>query len=158
MEYSNETEADKFSSQKDRYKDIRVLLVEDNELNAEIAVELLKIAGMQVETACDGQVAVDMVRKSQPYYYDFIFMDIKMPNKNGYEATMEIRAMEREDLKEIPIVALSANSFLEDVQKSIASGMNDHVAKPVELYKLTDAIDKWVFSKEGSRREKDDLR
>ncbi len=136
------TELDRFR-QKD-YAGKRVLLVEDNELNREIAVELLEVIGIQVETAEDGQQAIDRVQETPEHYYDLIFMDIQMPVKNGYEATRGIRGLGRKDLKEIPIVAMSANAFADDIQQSIASGMNDHITKPVEVEKLTAALDKWL--------------
>lgn len=129
---------------KQDYQGVRVLLVEDNELNMEIAVEMLNMAGVQVETAADGQQAVDLVKERPPYYYGLIFMDIQMPNKNGYEATKEIRSMEREDLKQIPIIALSANAFSQDIRKSKEAGMNDHMAKPVGYEKFLQALETWL--------------
>jgi len=128
-----------------KYEGRRILLAEDNELNTEIAVELLGMTGASVETAVDGQKAVDMAQGHPPGWYDLIFMDIQMPNKNGYEATQEIRATaDRPDLREIPIVAMSANAFLEDVRKSRQAGMNAHLAKPVALDKLMAALDEWL--------------
>lgn len=128
-----------------KYEGRRILLAEDNELNTEIAVELLGMTGATVETAADGQEAVDMARGNPPGWYDLIFMDIQMPNKNGYEATREIRATpDRPDLGEIPIVAMSANAFLEDVRKSRQAGMNAHLAKPVALDKLMASLDEWL--------------
>ncbi len=115
------------------YGDKRVLLVEDNELNMEIAEELVGITGVQVEKAYNGQEAVDMVRESPEGYYDLIFMDIQMPVMDGYEATRQIRGMDREDVGRIPIFALSANALAEDVQNSLEAGMNGHIAKPVDL-------------------------
>lgn len=126
------------------YAGKRILLVEDNELNIEIAEELLTYAGIKVTKAYDGQQAVDMVLEKPEYYFDLIFMDIRMPNKNGYEATKEIRSSGREDLTKIPIVAMSADAFSDDIQKAREAGMNDHVAKPVELEKLTEALEKWT--------------
>ncbi|MCI9162240.1 MAG: response regulator [Lachnospiraceae bacterium] len=120
------------------YTSRRVLLVEDNELNMEIAVELIGITGVQVETACDGQEAVQMFGEHPCGYYDLIFMDIQMPIMDGYEATRQIRGMDREDAGKVPIVALSANALAEDVKNSLQAGMNSHVAKPVEL----DSIEK----------------
>ncbi len=141
---NEETEEDLERYQKKDFSGKRVLLVEDNELNREIAVELLETIGIQVETAEDGQQAIDRVREKPERYYDLIFMDIQMPVKNGYEATRGIRGLGRKDLEEIPIVAMSANAFADDIQQSIASGMNDHVTKPVEIGKISEALEKWL--------------
>lgn len=129
--------------QKD-YSGKRVLLVEDNDLNLEIAVTLLEFIGIAVETARDGQQAVDILLEKPENYFDLVFMDIQMPNKNGYEAAKEIRASAREDLKRIPIVAMSADAFSDDIQRVLSVGMNDHVAKPIEMSKLSAAIEKWM--------------
>lgn len=129
--------------QKD-YSGKRVLLVEDIDLNLEIAETLLEFIGIAVETARDGQQAVDMLLEKPENYFDLVLMDIQMPNKNGYEAAKEIRASGREDLKEIPIVAMSADAFSDDIQRALSVGMNDHVAKPIELQKLSAAIEKWI--------------
>lgn len=115
------------------YSGKRVLLVEDNELNMEIAEELIGILEAQVEKAFDGQEAVNMFRSHPCGYYDLIFMDIQMPVMNGYDATRQIRATEREDAGTIPIFAMSANAFAEDIENSLASGMNGHIAKPIDL-------------------------
>ncbi|MBO5055689.1 MAG: response regulator [Lachnospiraceae bacterium] len=126
------------------YSGKRVLLVEDNDLNLEIAETLLEFIGIAVETARDGQQAVDILSEKPENYFDLVFMDIQMPNKNGYEAAKEIRASAREDLKIIPIVAMSADAFSDDIQRALSVGMNDHVAKPIELSKLSAAIEKWI--------------
>ena len=126
------------------YGDIRILLVEDNALNIEIAAELLSAAGIRVETAMDGQEAVERVKSRPAGYYSLIFMDIQMPKMNGYEAAREIRASGRNDLEQIPIVAMSADAFSDDVKRAMDAGMNDHVAKPVELKRLLDTLEKWV--------------
>lgn len=117
----------------DDYGDKRILLVEDNELNMEIAEELIGMTGVQIETACDGQVALQMVLDHPCGYYDLIFMDIQMPVMDGYEATRQIRKLDREDARTIPIYAMSANAFAEDVENSIRSGMNGHIAKPIDM-------------------------
>jgi len=111
----------------------RLLLVEDNELNMEIASELLCDAGFLVETAQDGQIAVEMVQNSAVGYYDVILMDIQMPVMDGYQASRMIRSLERKELAEIPIIALTANVLDEDKKKALSSGMNAHIAKPLDI-------------------------
>ena len=122
----------------------RILLVDDIELNREIATELLTMNGILVECAFDGQMAVDTLNEKPEHYYDLVFMDIQMPNMNGYEATKAIRASEREDLKTIPIIAMSADAFSDDVYRSKESGMNDHVSKPIDIPKLMTALETWL--------------
>jgi CheY-like chemotaxis protein len=114
----------------------RILLAEDNELNAEIATEILKEAGFAVERAEDGQVCLDMLQKSENGYYDLILMDIQMPNKNGYETTRAIRALDDKEKAEIPILAMTANAFEEDKREAYNAGMNGHLAKPVDVREL----------------------
>ena len=111
----------------------RILLAEDVEINRMILVELLSGINLVIEEAEDGQLAVDMFSRSPQDYYDLIFMDVQMPNKSGYEATMEIRALDRADARRIPIVAMTANAYREDVMSALESGMNDHIAKPVDI-------------------------
>ena len=111
----------------------RVLLVEDIELNREIAEVILLEAGFEVETAPDGTDAVEMVKKSDEYYYDAILMDVQMPIMDGYEATRTIRAMRREDVKTLPIIAMTANALEEDKEAALKNGMNAHVAKPLDM-------------------------
>lgn len=115
------------------FSDIRVLLVEDNELNMEIAEEMIGILEAQVEKAYDGQEAVQMFADRPCGYYNMIFMDIQMPVMDGYEATTRIREMDREDAGTVPIFAVSANAFAEDVKNALKSGMNGHIAKPIDL-------------------------
>lgn len=122
----------------------RVLLVEDNELNIEVAGELLDMIGLKVDMAHNGKEAVEKVSEQPAGYYDMIFMDIQMPVMNGYEATAAIRSMERQDLKEIPIVAMTADAFADDVKKSIKAGMNGHIAKPIDIAKLEKMIKEWM--------------
>lgn len=126
----------------------RVLLAEDNELNSEVAQELLQIVGIASETAINGQLAVKRVLEKEPGYYDLIFMDIQMPIMNGYEASREIRSSEREDLKSIPIIAMSADAFSEDIRKARDAGMNDHISKPVDIERLETVLKKWIPQKE----------
>ena len=118
----------------------RLLLVEDNELNREIAQELLNESGFEVDTAEDGVVAVDKIKNSEPGYYALVLMDVQMPNMNGYEASKAIRALENPALSSIPIVAMTANAFDEDRKKAIESGMNDHVAKPINVNNLLQVL------------------
>ena len=111
----------------------RFLLVEDNELNMEIAAELLGATGAVIEKAWNGKEGADKFAASIPGYYDLILMDVQMPVMDGYEATKAIRAMQREDAASIPILAMTANAFSEDVAKSLSCGMNGHISKPIEL-------------------------
>jgi len=127
-----------------RHAGLRVLLVEDNELNMEIAREMLEGAGLLVETAEDGAQAVDLAQKNPPAYYDMVFMDLQMPVMDGYEASRTIRSSDREDLRRIPIVAVSANAFQEDVSLAKESGMNDLMMKPVDLDRFLAALDRWL--------------
>ena len=111
----------------------RILLVEDNELNREIAETILEGTGFAVETAPDGTDAVDMVQKSEEHYYDAVLMDVQMPVMDGYEATRNIRALHREDVKNLPIIAMTANAMEEDKETALKSGMNAHIAKPIDI-------------------------
>ena len=114
----------------------RILVVEDNELNMEIICTILENYGIETEQAVNGEEAVRRMEESVPGYYDMIFMDIMMPEMDGLEATRTIRNLDREDCKKIPIYAMSANAFDEDVKRSLASGMNGHLSKPVNLQVL----------------------
>lgn len=118
----------------------RILLAEDNELNQEIAVEILSEAGFQVETAENGRIAVEMVSKSQPGYYKVVLMDVQMPVMDGYEAARTIRNLENEKLASIPILAMTANAFAEDQRAALECGMNGHIAKPVDVGKLFEML------------------
>ena len=115
------------------YTSKRVLLVEDVELNMEIAEAMIGMTGVQIEKAYDGLEAVQLVEEKPSGYFDLIFMDIQMPVMDGYEATRRIRAMQREDAAHIPIFALSANALAEDVENSRKAGMNGHIAKPIDM-------------------------
>lgn len=121
---------------------IKVLLVEDNELNMEIAETILGQYGAIVTTATDGQIALDTFAQNKPDTFDIILMDIMMPNMNGYEATEAIRKLDREDAKIIPIIAMTANAFDEDKKKALASGMNGHIAKPIDFKALLSEVSK----------------
>ena len=113
-----------------------ILLAEDNDLNAEIAITLLETAGVQVERAVDGEDCVQKLEAAAPKAYDLILMDVQMPRMNGYEASRRIRQLEDEEKRHIPIVAMTANAFAEDKQKALEAGMDDFVAKPVNVKKL----------------------
>ena len=118
----------------------RLLLAEDNELNREIAEELLSDSGFVVETAEDGTVALEKVKNSVPGYYALVLMDIQMPRMNGYDAARAIRALEDPKLAAIPIVAMTANAFDEDRKRALESGMNAHIAKPIDIKKLLEVL------------------
>ena len=119
---------------------MRALLAEDNELNMEIAKFMLEDQGICVDCAVDGEEAVQKFEASAPGYYDVIFMDIMMPKLNGWDATRRIRAMKRADAWDIPIIAMSANCFAEDIINSRISGMNLHLSKPIDEGKLLHAV------------------
>ena len=125
------------------YTGKRILLVEDNELNREIAVEILQMTGAEVETAENGKIAVKKVEASPKDLYDLVFMDIQMPVMNGYEATAAIRSLPGEQGK-LPIVAMTANTFAEDVQLAKNTGMNGHIAKSLDMNKLNDVLESWL--------------
>ncbi|MBQ3451887.1 MAG: response regulator, partial [Selenomonadaceae bacterium] len=122
----------------------RVLLVEDIEVNREIAKAILTEIGLEVEDACDGTDAVEMVRTAPTNYYDLILMDVQMPTMNGYDATRNIRALNRPDAQTVPIVAMTANAFEEDKENALKAGMNDHLAKPLDIPKLLETLTKYL--------------
>ncbi len=126
------------------YEGKRVLLVEDNELNREIACELLSFINVEVEQAEDGKIAVEKIEQNPPHYYDLVLMDIQMPVMNGYEAARRIRSLGRGDTDDLPIIAMTANAFADDIKEALDSGMNDHLAKPVEVSKLLEMMEKWL--------------
>jgi CheY-like chemotaxis protein len=127
----------------------RVLLVEDNELNAEIATEILSMTGIAVDHANDGAVAVDRIRDRGDICYDLILMDIQMPRMNGYDATRAIRNLGCDYCRTVPIIAMTANAFAEDVQAALSAGMNAHIAKPLDLKTLADVLNQWVVEPDG---------
>ena len=118
----------------------RVLIVEDLPENAEIVADLLELEGVETERAENGQVAVEMMEKSAPGYYDAILMDLRMPVMDGLEATRRIRALDRKDARTVPIIALTANSFESDVKASLSAGMNAHLPKPADAETLYDTL------------------
>jgi len=122
----------------------RVLLVEDIEVNREIAKAVLTEIGLDVEDADDGTVAVQKFKDSPPNYYDIILMDVQMPVMNGYDATRNIRALTRSDAQSVPIVAMTANAFDEDKENARQAGMNDHLAKPLDIPKLIETLYKYL--------------
>ena len=141
-------DADKREEQKDvsekSIKGLHILLVEDNELNMEIAEFVLQNEGADVSKVWNGQEAVEVFKKSEPCKFDVILMDIMMPVMNGYEATKMIRSLDREDAKEVPIIAMTANAFTEDRIRAKEAGMDEHVAKPVDVELLKKVIHKLV--------------
>ncbi len=122
----------------------QILLVEDNELNQEIAVSILEEAGLLVDVASNGQIAVEMLEKAGPGYYRLILMDVQMPVMNGYEATRTIRNLADPELCRVPIFAMTANAFEEDKQEALRSGMNGHIAKPIDTAVLFDALNRAI--------------
>lgn len=126
----------------------RILLVEDNELNREIAQEIIGSTGVTVESAVDGKEALDIFIEKGEGYYDLIFMDIQMPVMNGHEAARAIRKLDRPDAAEIPIIAMTANAFAEDAMASKNAGMNEHIAKPLNIEQLMDCMQRWFVARE----------
>lgn len=122
------------------YSQHRILLVEDVEINREIIIEMLFSTGIKVETAGNGLEAVEMFTRSSQGYYDLVFMDVKMPIMDGYEATRQIRALPRDDAQTVWIVAMTADAFVEDIRKAKSSGMNEHCSKPVDPRRLIEII------------------
>lgn len=122
----------------------RILLAEDNELNWEIANELLSDLGLELDWAEDGQICYDKFKTSPQNYYDAILMDIRMPNMTGYESSKAIRKSDRKDAASIPIIAMSADAFSDDIQHCLESGMNAHIAKPIDIAELTCLLKKYL--------------
>lgn len=129
---------------KDDFSGKRVLLVEDIELNREIAEIILEEAGFTVESAPDGTDAVEMVDNSSENYYDVILMDVQMPTMDGYEATRTIRNLPRKDVKDLPIIAMTANALEEDKEAAIKNGMNAHIAKPLNIDTFMDILRQYL--------------
>ena len=122
----------------------RILIAEDNDLNAEIAGELLTAAGFEVERARDGDICVSMMEQAEGGYYDLILMDIQMPGMDGYQAAEAIRKLEDPSKSGIPIIAMTANAFEEDKKNAYAAGMNAHLAKPVDIQKLLETLTEFL--------------
>ena len=122
----------------------RLLLAEDNELNMEIATTILRESGLAVDCAENGKEAVDIFLKSAPDRYQAILMDIQMPIMDGYSAAREIRGSEHPQARDIPIIAVTANAFAEDVAKALRAGMNDHISKPINFENLKKLLQKYL--------------
>lgn len=132
---------------------LKVLLVEDNELNMEIAKFILENAGLEVTSAKDGKEAVGIFEESREHYFDLILMDIMMPVMDGLTAAKTIRAMKRQEAKTIPIFAMTSNAFLDDKKQSKEAGMNEHLSKPLDEKKLMNTIWKYTIGKNSNSRE-----
>lgn len=143
-EFRQESHRENKMNRIDALRGKQVLLVEDNEINTFVARRILESHGIEVEHAKNGQEAVSMVEASEWGYYDLILMDIRMPVMDGLEATEHIRCMEREDAKHMPIIAMTANAYDEDMQKSLHAGMNAHLSKPIEPSVLLDTLLKYL--------------
>jgi len=143
---------EQFHAQKD-YSKKRILLVEDNELNREIAEEIIGETGAAIESAVNGQEAVRMYEEHGEHYYDLIFMDIQMPVMNGYTAARMIRQSHKGDALTLPIVAMSANAFADDIAESRRAGMNEHITKPLDMRELMLCIDRWLQKQAPSPQE-----
>ena len=131
----------------------RVLLVEDNELNREIAEEVIGGTGAMIESVENGRLAVERFEDVEDGYYDLIFMDIQMPVMNGYEAARAIRGSAKKDGKRIPIIAMTANAFVDDVMDSKRAGMNEHIAKPLDFDRLIECMNRWLQTEDGKGAE-----
>ena len=129
------------------FKGRRILLAEDSDLNAEIAMEILRDVDFVVERAEDGRQCVEMIEKAPAGYYDLVLMDIQMPKMNGYEATRIIRKMEDREKANITILAMTANAFEEDKREAIEAGMNAHLSKPIEVEKLIKTLKRSLNSR-----------
>lgn len=139
-----ESESSKEPAGEQHFEGVRVLLVDDIEINREIAAEVIESTGASVECAINGQDAVDKFMEKEDGYYDIIFMDIQMPVMNGYEATREIRKLKRQSAASVPIIAVSANAYVEDIAACQEAGMNAHIAKPLDFVQLTECMKCWL--------------
>ena len=143
MELTDESKVTKqdYSAAKTDLKGVKILLAEDNDLNAEIIIVQLEKLGIQVTRAADGNEVVKVFTENPPDTFDMIIMDIMMPEMNGYEATAAIRNIQdRPDARRIPIIAMTANAFAEDVQASLDAGMNGHLSKPIVMEEVVKTI------------------
>ncbi|MBP5415728.1 MAG: response regulator, partial [Lachnospiraceae bacterium] len=126
-------------------KDKNILMAEDVIINAEIMKELIRLKGANIEHAQNGRIALEMFEKSPRGHFDAVLMDIRMPEMDGLEATSRIRSLDREDAKNVPIIAMTANAFDEDVQRSLQVGMNAHLSKPVETQRLYKTLEELIW-------------
>lgn len=140
----NRKDAEKEDGSERDYGEKRLLLVEDNELNREIAEEIIGETGIIIETAVNGLEAVEMYESHEEHYYDLIFMDVQMPVMDGYTATRRIRQSHKGDAFSIPIIAMTANAFSDDVAQSKRAGMNEHITKPLDIEELMRCMDRWL--------------
>lgn len=142
----NEQRAEEEAEQPEHkdFSNKRILLVEDNELNREIAEEIISMTGAAIESAVNGKEAVELFRKNPEGYYDLIFMDIQMPVMDGYQASAAIRKTDRRDAPVIPIIAMTANAFAEDILTSKRAGMNEHITKPLDIGDLMRCMEEWL--------------
>ncbi len=136
-------------------KDKNILMAEDVIINAEIMKELIRLKGANIEHAKNGKIALEMFEKSPLGHFDAVLMDVRMPEMDGLEATSKIRALDREDAKIVPIIAMTANAFDEDVQRSLQVGMNAHLSKPVETQRLYQTLEEliWEYYMKNSKAD-----
>jgi signal transduction histidine kinase len=139
-----EKEADNTGTEKMVFPGKRILLAEDIEINRIIIIELLADTEITIEEAADGKEALEKFSASPEAYYDLIFMDVQMPNMDGHETTRRIRSLDREDAKTIPIIAMTANAYREDIDRAFAAGMNGHLAKPIDIGEVMKSLGKWL--------------
>ncbi|MDR1508227.1 MAG: response regulator [Synergistaceae bacterium] len=141
---AEEEETEAAIDAKGRFKGKRALLVDDVAINRIIAIDLLEFTGLHIDEAEDGEQAVKIFAESPPGAYDIIYMDVQMPRMDGYEASLRIRAMDREDAKTVPIVALTANAFKDDIDRAMRNGMNAHLSKPMDVQKLIKVSQRFI--------------
>ncbi len=139
-----EKQEDRIAPDASLFKDKRVLLAEDNDLNADLAIELLNDVGLQVDRASDGIICVSMLETAEAGYYDLILMDVQMPNMDGYKATEIIRNLADKKKAAIPIIAMTANAFARDRKQALSSGMNEHISKPISIEKLVSVMSEFI--------------
>ncbi len=130
----------------------RILLAEDVVINAEIMKEIIKMRGASIDHAENGRIVVEMFEKSPEGFYDAVLMDVRMPEMDGLEAAKAIRALDRPDAKIVPIIALTANAFDEDVQRSLQVGMNAHLSKPVESEHLYQTLEELIWEADSKKK------
>ena len=138
-----EESSDKHQKKKIDFKGRRILVAEDNDLNWEIAEELLSEAQLDLERAENGKICVEKFEASEPGYYAAILMDIRMPVMTGYDAAVSIRSLKREDAG-LPIIAMTADAFADDIQRCLDCGMNEHISKPIDVDRVLDILKKYI--------------